>query len=209
MARIEPFEKHPFRYEDWFERNGFAYESELRAIRAQLPESKKGVEIGVGSGRFAGPLGIRYGVEPSAKMREIARSRGIEAIDGIAEDLPYDDAQFDLALMVTTICFLDDLKAAFEEAHRILKPNGAFIIGFIDEDSPIGKLYWQHKNESVFYKIAVFYSMKDVVSLLKKTGFGDFEYRQTIFHNLADVNSVEPVKEGYGEGSFVVVKALK
>jgi len=209
MARIEPFEKHPFRYEDWFERNGFAYESELRAIRALLPKSKKGVEIGVGSGRFAGPLGIRYGVEPSAKMREIARSKGIEAIDGIAEDLPYDDAQFDLALMVTTICFLDDLKAAFEEAHRILKPNGALIIGFIDEDSPIGKLYWQHKNESVFYKIAVFYSMKDVVSLLEETGFGDFEYRQTIFHNLADVNSVEPVKEGYGEGSFVVVKALK
>jgi hypothetical protein len=33
MPKIEPFERYANKYEDWFERNKFAYESELRAIR--------------------------------------------------------------------------------------------------------------------------------------------------------------------------------
>ena len=78
-------------------------------------------------------------------MGEIARQRGIEAIAGVAEALPFDDAQFDFALMITTICFLNDIKNAFREAYRVLKPDGCLIIGFIDKDSPLGKLYQRHK----------------------------------------------------------------
>ena len=132
MGKVEPFEKYPQKYEDWFERNKFAYESELQAIREQLPEGGKGIEIDVGSGRFAAPLGIRLGVEPSKKMREIAKQREIDAIDGVAENLPFDDAQFDFALMVTTVCFLDDVETAFRETYGVLKPGGCFVIGFID-----------------------------------------------------------------------------
>ena len=135
MAKSKPFDEYASQYEDWFERNKFIYESELLAIREQLPESGEGIEIGVGSGRFAAPLGIQLGVEPSSQMRKIANQRGIEVIDGVAEDLPFNNAQFDFALMVTTICFLDDIEAAFKEAFRLLKPGGLFIIGFIDKDS--------------------------------------------------------------------------
>jgi len=63
MPRIEPFDKYPFRYDEWFIRNKYAYKSELLAIKKQLPKSKNGVEIGVGSGRFAAPLGIKLGVD--------------------------------------------------------------------------------------------------------------------------------------------------
>ncbi len=56
MAKVEPFEEYASQYEGWFERNRFVYESELRAIRKQLPKSNNGIEIGVGSGRFAIPL---------------------------------------------------------------------------------------------------------------------------------------------------------
>lgn len=209
MAKIEPFEKYTSRYEDWFERNKFVYKSELRAIREQLPKSGKGIEIGVGSGQFAAPLGIQFGVEPSSRMRELARSKGIETIEGLAEKLPFGDSQFDFALMVTTICFLDDIKAAFKEAYRVLKPDGCLIIGFIDKDSSVGKLYQQHKNESVFYRIATFYSTDNIISHLKETGFKNFNSSQTIFHNLTQIKNVEPIKEGYGEGSFVVVRAAK
>lgn len=209
MAKIEPFEKNTSQYEDWFERNKFVYESELRAIRRQLPKSGEGIEIGVGSGRFAAPLGIQLGVEPSSKMREIAKQRGIEVINSAAEDLPFDDDKFDFALMVTTICFLDDIKAAFKEAYRIIKSGGRLIIGFIDRDSPIGKLYQQHKNESVFYKVATFYSVDEVISILKEAAFKNFNFTQTLFHNLTEIRNIEPIKEGYGEGSFVVVRALK
>ncbi|RLG18640.1 SAM-dependent methyltransferase [Candidatus Micrarchaeota archaeon] len=209
MARIEPFEKYPSRYEDWFNRNKFVYETELQAIRKLLPKNGKGIEIGVGSGRFAAPLGVKLGVEPSRKMREFAQKRGIEVVDGVAEKLPFEGNIFDFVLMVTTICFVDDIDASFREAYRVLLPGGSLIIGFIDKNSNLGKIYQEHKAKSVFYKIATFYSITEVVSYLKKAGFKDFEFVQTIFHNLTEIKSIEPVKKGYGEGSFVVVKAIK
>jgi hypothetical protein len=55
MPRIEPFEAHAERYEAWFERHPAAYASELLALRPFVPLSGRGLEIGVGSGRFAAP----------------------------------------------------------------------------------------------------------------------------------------------------------
>jgi len=209
MAKIEPFEKYATKYEDWFTSHKFAYESELKAVRQHLPLNKKGIEIGVGSGRFAAPLGIKFGVEPSTRMREIARSRGIEVIAGVAEAIPLKDSTFDFALLVTTICFVDDLAASFREAYRILKPGACLIIGFIDRDSPMGKLYDKHKKDSVFYHMANFRSAGEVISVLEKTGFGGLAFSQTIFKDLSNADRVEPVKSGYGEGSFVVIRATK
>ncbi|MBW2078300.1 MAG: class I SAM-dependent methyltransferase [Deltaproteobacteria bacterium] len=209
MVRTRPFEDHPLVYEDWFERNRFVYESELLAVRAQLPESGRGVEIGVGSGRFAAPLAIHMGLEPAVAMRAIARDRGIEVIAGVAEALPFKECAFELALMVTTICFLDNTEAALKEAYRVLRPNGSLIIGLIDKNSTLGKIYLKHRNESAFYKVATFYSVDEVVDYLRKTGFRDFGFSQTIFRPLQEITAIEPVVEGYGEGSFVVIRARK
>ena len=209
MTKTEPFEKHTNQYEQWFEKNRFAFESELQAVKTLLPTSGTGIEIGVGTGRFAAPLGIKLGVEPSRKMGNIARQKGIEVLDGVAEELPFDDAQFDFALMVTTICFLDDIEESFKEAFRVLKTDGTLIIGFVDRKSPVGMMYEKHKDENVFYKEATFFSVDEVVSFLKKAGFKDFTFSQTIFSHLNEINNIEPVKEGYGEGSFVVIRGVK
>jgi len=209
MPKTEPFEKYTDRYEDWFERNRYVYHSEINAIREILPDFKNGVEIGVGSGRFAEPLGIKSGIEPSSKMRKIASSKGIKAVEGAAENLPYKDCSFDLALMVTTLCFLDDEVKAFMEIHRILRYGGYFINGFVDKNSRIGRIYKKNKQKSVFYKIANFFDTEEVLRLLKKTGFKDFKFRQTVFNTLDKINQIEKVKEGYGEGSFVVIRAQK
>ena len=209
MPRIEPFEKHRERYEGWFERHEYAYLSELEAVRRLLPKEGKGAEIGVGTGRFAEPLGIKLGVEPSKAMAEIARKRGIEVIEGVAENLPFPDESLDYLLMVTTICFVDDPEKALREAYRVLKPGRALIIGFVDRNSPIGRYYEEHKEESVFYRDARFFSTEELLELLRKAGFRKFEVVQTLFHRLDDVKEIEPVKPGYGEGSFVVIKAVK
>lgn len=209
MPRIEPFERYPFKYDQWFIRNKYAYISELLAIKNQLPKSKNGIEIGVGSGRFAAPLGIRLGVEPSSKMRMLSKKRMIDLIDSIAENLPFRCSIFNFALMVTTICFIDDIEKTFKEIFKILKPEGIFIIGFIDRNSEIGKLYEQHKESNVFYNIADFYSVEKVISFLSKAKFKNFNFSQTIFHPLSAINKIEQVKKGYGKGSFVVIKAKK
>jgi SAM-dependent methyltransferase len=209
MARTKPFEEHPLQYEDWFERNKFVYESELLAIRRQLPQTGYGVEIGVGSGRFAVPLGIKIGVEPAPPMRKIAQTRGIDVIGGVGEALPFDKLQFDFALMVTTICFLDNVEVALKEAYRVTKLDGFLIIGFVDKQSPLGRIYLKHRNESVFYRTATFYSVDEVLWYLERARFSDFCFTQTIFRNLNEISDIEPIKNGYGEGSFVVVRARK
>jgi ubiquinone/menaquinone biosynthesis C-methylase UbiE len=210
MAKTKPFDRYTTRYEQWFELNRYTYESEISAVQSLLPApAGNGLEIGVGSGLFAEPLGIRHGIDPSDNMRELARRRGIEAVKGVAESLPYEDSRFDFALMVTTICFLDDTEAALREAYRVIKQGGSIISGFVDRESALGKQYLEHREESLFYRIATFYSVDEVVSFLEKAGFRDFRFKQTVFHALHEVQAVEPVKEGYGEGSFVVVRARK
>ena len=86
----------------------------------------KGIEIGVGTGRFAAPLGIESGIEPS-KMAIIAKNRGINVINAFAEHLPIKNSVFDFVLMVTTVCFLDNIENAFQEVKRILKPGAQFV----------------------------------------------------------------------------------
>ncbi len=209
MPKIAPFEKHIIKYDKWFEKNKYVYQSEINAIKDILPEFNKAVEIGVGSGKFALPLGIKLGIEPSNKMRKVAQRKGIEVIDGVAENLPLGNDSFDLALMVTTMCFLDDVKKAFSEIYRILKPGGFFINGFVDKDSKTGNVYLKYKEKSIFYKIAIFCSTAEVISFLKKAGFKNIELRQTLFKPLDNITKLEPIKVGYGEGSFVAVRAQK
>ncbi|WP_048147983.1 class I SAM-dependent methyltransferase [Palaeococcus ferrophilus] len=209
MPKTEPFENFRERYEEWFERHRYAYLSELEAVKMLLPREGIGAEIGVGTGRFAAPLGVKLGVEPSRSMADLARLRGVEVIEGTAEDLPFEDESLDYLLMVTTICFVDDPEKALKEAYRVLKPGGAIVIGFVDRESPIGREYERNKERSVFYREAKFFSTAEVVELLKKAGFREFEFVQTLFHPLEEVKEIEPVKKGYGEGSFVVIKAVK
>lgn len=209
MPRISPFEKYAEQYESWFEKNRWVYEAELRAVKAMMPKEGRGLEIGVGTGRFAEPLGIKDGVEPSKRMRGIAQERGLRVLDGVAEKLPFDDPQFDFVLMVTTICFVDDLGQALREAHRVLFNGGLLIIGFVDRNSKMGKIYLQRQKENVFYQAATFFSVDELVEYMDQAGFTDLTFNQTIFGTLAETVGEEPLKSGHGEGSFVVIRGRK
>ena len=211
MIKATPFEIHTVEYEAWFDKYHDVYESELLAIKSQLqqlPENIKGIEIGVGTGRYAAPLGIREGVEPAENMAAIARKKGIEIMKGVAEDLPYKDMHFDFVLFVT-ICHLHDFRAALKEAYRVLNRKGSVIIGFIDKDRPVGISYEAKRNHSTFYRRARFYSVKEVLELLKERKFRNPVINQTLFRDLDMINEVEEPRSGYGEGSFVTVRAEK
>jgi hypothetical protein len=111
--------------------------------------------------------------------------------------------------MITSICFVDDIYKSFQESHRILKDDSYFIIGFVDKNSPIGKFYLEHKEENIFYKDAVFYGTEELFEILKNAGFSIIQTWQTVFGMVNEINEVQSVLEGYGKGSFVVIKAKK
>lgn len=211
MKKQFTFDDHVTVYEAWYEQYPWVFKSEVEALREMLPvgEQLTGIEVGLGTGRFSQALGIKEGVEPSRNMRALAIDRGIEVVDGVAENLPYADYRFDFVLMNFCICYFDDLHTPFKEVHRVLKKDGALVLGFVDKDSVIGRQYEQRRPESTFYRQAKFYSVDKVLYELRRAGFKHASICQTLFGTLDEIGSFQTAKPGHGEGSFVVVKAMK
>jgi len=206
MPKIEPFEKYSNEYDKWFDNHIDFYVAELEAIRQLIPPSgAEGMEVGVGSGKFAAPLGIKIGVDPSEKMASKARIQGIDVYSGIAEELPFSDGRFDFVLMVTTICFVDDVAKSLKEVFRVLKTDGFIIVGFVDRESELGKQYSERRESSRFYKDATFFSAPEVLMYLKESGFMITKVLQTLIPGELS----KTILEGFGKGAFVAVKGMK
>ena len=201
------FDQNTLEYDQWFENHSSVYQSEILVLQQAIPQHKIGIEIGVGTGRFAKPLNIKFGVEPSENMAKVAEQRGITVYKASAERMPIDNATFDFVLMVTTVCFLSDLPKAFSEVYRILKPNGEIILAIIDKNSELGKKYEKEKSSNKFYQDAHFHSTEELTVLLQQSHFQNFQYWQTL--TSLKENEIEKPEKGYGQGSFVVIKAQK
>ena len=206
---MQIFEEAAQEYDAWFEQHRYIYEAEILALKRFSRPQGTGLEIGVGTARFAVPLGIDVGVEPAAAMASLARQRGLKVFRAIAEALPFRDASFDAVVIITVLCFLRDPFLSLWEATRVLKPGGQLIIGMIDKDSPLGQAYEAHQQESKFYRQARFYATGQVLAWLADLGFRPPQACQTLFQPLADIIRPEPVRDGYGEGGFVVLAAQK
>lgn len=206
MPKTEAFEKHSDRYDSWFDRHADLYDAELETIRRMMPVPHiRGLEVGVGSGRFAVPLGISIGVEPSEPMASKARNRGVSVVRAVAERLSFPDAAFDCVLMVTTICFVDDVLETFREAFRVLEPHGCVIVGFVDRESALGQEYQRRSASDVFYKDALFVSAREVGKYLAEAGFREVFFKQALIAGALP----SMIQSGFGKGAFVVAKGLK
>ena len=65
------------------------------------------------------------------------------------------------------------------------------------------------EESSTFYKEAIFYSPERIVTELKRSGYKNFVFYQTLFQGLSDIKELELPKPGFGEGSFVVIRSEK
>jgi len=205
MSGVNAFDNLANEYDQWFDEHPVWFQSELKALEKVVPYNKFGLEIGIGTGRFADKCAIDRGIDPSENMARIAEKRGTKTFIARAENMPFFSETFDYAVMITTVCFLDDIPAAFRETHRVLKPGGSFIIGMIDKESPLGQKYQINKEDNPFYKDARFLSVDEVTTLLRENGFQNSEYWQTLI--TASGDEPEEPRKGYGEGGFVVISA--
>ncbi|OGS20988.1 MAG: SAM-dependent methyltransferase [Elusimicrobia bacterium RIFOXYA2_FULL_40_6] len=201
---MNAFDDNTNKYEQWYKDNKFAYLSEIAALRKAVPKQGIGLEIGVGTGRFAEPLGVSYGIDPSVKMLKVAKNRGIKTFLGKGENLPFEDKEFDCVLMVTTLSFVDKAEQVITEAKRVLKNKGRIIIGEIDRESHLGKAYQKKIEEGHrIYKNMNMFSAEEIIDLLKKHKFINISTYQILFQPVEKIQKLEQARKGFGIGGFV------
>jgi SAM-dependent methyltransferase len=105
---------------------------------AGLEEGESVLDLGSGGGLDCflaagkvGPTGKVVGLDMSADMIQLARRNagriGAENVRfrlGEMEDMPFDEASFDVIISNCVINLSPDKDAVFGEAHRVLKPGG-------------------------------------------------------------------------------------
>ncbi len=201
------FNQYWEKYDDWYNKNEFAYLSELEAVKKVLPKKGKGLEIGVGTGRFAAPLNIKTGIDPSENMIKFAIKKGVNAKLGSGEQLLFKNSTFDYVAIIITLCFVQNPQKVLEESRRVLKERGKVVVGIIDKNSFLGKNY--QKKRGVFYKKAKFFNVKEITGLLENAGFFNFSYYQTLFDLPGKINSIQKPKKGFGQGGFTIISGKK
>ncbi len=144
VAMTDPFDGIAARYDAWYDspEGRAVFDEEVEAlllVKGRMPGSW--LEVGVGTARFASAFGVEDGVDPSLSMRSIAAQRGIRAREGVAEALPYGDGSFDGVLVVATLCFTTDPARSLREFVRVLRLEGALVIGLVPSGSPWGQEY--------------------------------------------------------------------
>ena len=92
------------------------------------------VEIGAGTGanfvHYPATVTEVVAVEPEAYLRDLAAQAAASApvpvtvLDGMADDLPLDDAACDAGVASLVLCTVPDQAAALGELRRVIRPGG-------------------------------------------------------------------------------------
>jgi SAM-dependent methyltransferase len=208
-----PFDDLATEYDAWFDKEGsLLFFIEVKAFKSLLPSlPKPWLEIGVGSGRFAQALGIETGIDPSIKLVEMARHRGITAFLGRGDQEIFDEESFGTVFLIVTLCFLDSPLDVLKEANHILMPGGKMVLGLVLKESPWGQFYQLKKARGHrFYKYATFYTYEEILALLEQAGFSMEKVVSMLFQKPGEAQHLEEHKEGYfPDAGFTIIVAGK
>jgi arsenite methyltransferase len=123
-----------------------AYEApDLAAVRAVQVEllaprpAERILDVGCGPGLFAEAIAVHgatvTGVDSSPAMVAAAAVRGVTAVEGDAEDLPFAEETFDAACLVQVLEYVDDPVSVISEAARVVRPGGRLLVADTDWDT--------------------------------------------------------------------------
>ncbi len=171
MSGIQIFEREAARYDAWFdsERGKMLFASEvlcLRQLSADLP--RPWLEIGVGTGRFAGALTVDIGIDPASRVLRYAKRRGIRTVQALGHALPFKAGEFGAVFVIVTLCFADDAEGLLRDAARVTRAEGGIVLGIVPAGSPWGKFYAARARAGhTFYSEARFFTLEEVRDLAR------------------------------------------
>ena len=183
------------------------------ADAAGVTEGQRVLDVGCGPGGLTGELVRRVGatavagIDPSPPFVEACRTRqpGVDVRIGVAEDLPFDEAEFDAALACLVVGFMSDAHTGIEEMTRVTRPGGTVAACFWDAARmPAIQLFWRAAAEvdpSRSGEVARLGSREgDLASLLTQAGLHDVQERTLSataqYQDFADWWS--PIEQGIG-----------
>jgi ubiquinone/menaquinone biosynthesis C-methylase UbiE len=119
------------------------------------------LDIGSGPGYLlasvadaVGPSGAVHGLDPSAPMNALARTRTagrpwVHIDEGDAVALPYPDGMFDAAVSTQVYEYVADIPEALAELRRVLRPGGRALVLDTDWDS----LVWHTRDRELHQRV--------------------------------------------------------
>lgn len=137
------------------------------------------LDLGSGTGRFTPLLaeafgGPVHGVEPSARMREIAESAAahpaVRYVAGRAEAIPLPDESCDLALLYLTFHHFTDQPAALAELVRVLRPGGVVLMRSQFSDRMPDLFWYRYLPSARQVDAAMYKPLSEVVALARAAG---------------------------------------
>ena len=208
-ARV--FHEHAVEYDSWF-RDSLVFAIELSALQSLHTKIiGPGMEIGVGPGRFAGELGLQFGLDPAWNPLVLASRRGIQCCQGTGEQLPVKDKSLGAIYLLFTLCFVADPEKVLAECCRCLRDDGHLVVGMIPAGSTWGRsLIAKKKAGHHFYRHARFYTVEDLMLWLASAGMEIREHRSTLYQSPGALKNSEAPRDALDKGAgFVVVVAGK
>lgn len=160
-------------------------QSNVMALRSHVVPQARGhvLELGAGGGAnlsLYDPQQVSRldGIDPSPELIALAHERcrpgtlACALCEGVAEQLPYPDHQFDTVVSTFTLCSVQDPLRALQEARRVLKPGGRLLFVEHGASPEPGPARWQHRIEPLWKRIAGnCHLTRDVQAELRAAGF--------------------------------------
>lgn len=196
-------------YDNWYESHPEVFASEVKAVKA-LGLEGLGLDVGAGTGIISSEIGAQVALDPSLAMLRLSKQRKLDAVRGVAENLPFADGAFDFVLMATTICFLENPVESLLETRRVLKDYGSMAICIIPKNSSWGRFYSaKGKKGHKIYGNARFYSVNEVKALLRECGFRPDMVSSVLRFGPRSAPRKEEPRIGEEKGGFVCIRAKK
>lgn len=164
----------------------------------------------MGSGRFAAALTTDAGVDPAAAPLLLARARGVHVIQSAGEFLPFRSGTIGAVVEIDTICFADDPAGLLGEARRVVRADGAVILGEVFAESPWGRFYRAKAAAGhPFYSAAGFLSRERMLALVTAAGLRLQAVRSVLYQPPSDSPRPEAARDGeYSGAGFVCWRAV-